>query len=260
MWTGAWPSRWVGAFLWVSLPRQACSGRSLIRTAISRDRGGVENEDEEGDETATLNASAVELPGKAPRQENNQAYREPPLIPPSLGLSSETMAGSRVGTPSFMSPEQAAGRIDQLGPACDIYSLGATLYNILTGKPPFVGTDLTKTLHRVIKGDFPRPCKIKPTVPRALEGIVLKAMALEPGMRDVSAKAPGDDIEHWMADEPVSAYRDPWLARAGRLRTITIPRWLPRPRCWSRRSWAFRPGRSPSSGNGRAPNMSEPWP
>ena len=115
-----------------------------------------------------------------------------------------------------MSPEQAAGHIDQLGPASDIYSLGATLYNILTGKPPFVGTDLSKTLARVVKGDFPQPRKVKPSVPRALEGIVLKAMALRPGDRYSSAKSLGDDIEHWMADEPVSAYRDPWLARLGR--------------------------------------------
>ncbi|HKM52042.1 MAG TPA: protein kinase [Isosphaeraceae bacterium] len=170
----------------------------------------------DGDGTVTLNASAVEMPETGSRHEIHETYLERPLIPPSLGRSSETIAGSRVGTPSFMSPEQAAGRIDRLGPASDIYSLGATLYNILTGKPPFVGTDLTKTLARVVKGDFPQPRRVKPSVPRALEGIVLKAMALEPGDRYASAKALGDDIEHWMADEPVSAYRDPWLARLGR--------------------------------------------
>ena len=79
-----------------------------------------------------------------------------------------------------MSPEQAAGHVDRLGPASDIYSLGATLYNILTGKPPFTGTDLTKTLTRVIEGDFPPPRKVKSSVPRPLEAIVLKAMALKP--------------------------------------------------------------------------------
>ncbi len=114
--------------------------------------------DGEGEGTVTLNASAVEVPQKAPRdepRETRETYRERPLVPPSLGRSSETIAGSRVGTPSFMSPEQAAGHIDQLGPASDIYSLGATLYNILTGKPPFVGSNLTKTLARVVAGDFP---------------------------------------------------------------------------------------------------------
>ena len=65
------------------------------------------------------------------------------------------MAGTRVGTPAFMSPEQAAGHVDRLGPPSDIYSLGATLYNILTGKPPFFGSDLSKTLARVVDWRFP---------------------------------------------------------------------------------------------------------
>ena len=164
----------------------------------------------------TLDASAVELPEAGPCREVHASYPERPLMPPSLGRSSETIAGSRVGTPSFMSPEQAAGHIDRLGPASDIYSLGATLYNILTGKPPFIGTELSRTLTRIVKGDFSRPRGVKPSVPLALEGIVLKAMALDPGDRYSSAKSLGDDIEHWMADEPVSAYRDPWLARLGR--------------------------------------------
>jgi serine/threonine-protein kinase len=189
-------------------PQDEAPAAGVFRTELDPDG--------DGDGTVTLGASAVELPGAEPRHEIHQTYRERPLIPSSLGRSSGTIAGSRVGTPSFMSPEQAAGRIDRLGPASDIYSLGATLYNILTGKPPFVGTDLTKTLARVVKGDFPQPRRVKPSVPRALEGIVLKAMALKPGDRYSSAKSLGDDIEHWMADEPVSAYRDPWLARLGR--------------------------------------------
>jgi len=193
-------------------PQGEAPATEVFRTELDPD--GERNR--VGDETFTLNASAVELPVKGPRHDIHESYRERPLIPPSLGRSSETIAGSRVGTPSFMSPEQAAGHIDRLGPASDIYSLGATLYNILTGKPPFVGSDLTKTLARVVKGDFPQPRSVKPSVPRALEGIVLKAMALEPGDRYASAKALGDDIEHWMADEPVLAYRDPWLARLGR--------------------------------------------
>jgi serine/threonine-protein kinase len=142
--------------------------------------------------------------------------REQPLIPPSLGKSTETVAGTRVGTPAFMSPEQAAGHVDRLGPASDTYSLGATLYNILTGKSPFTGSDLTRTLARVIEGDFPAPRKANASVPRPLEAIVLKAMALKPEHRYASPKALRDDIEHWMADEPVSAYRDPPLARLAR--------------------------------------------
>jgi serine/threonine-protein kinase len=152
------------------------------------------------------------VPGSA-AQENPQ---DRPLIPNSLRRSSHTLAGSRVGTPSFMSPEQAAGHVDQLGPASDIYSLGATLYNILTGKPPVTGTDLPKTLTRVVAGDFPLPRMVARSVPRPLEAIVMKAMALKPENRYATAKALGDDIEHWMAGEPVSAYRDPWPRRLAR--------------------------------------------
>jgi serine/threonine-protein kinase len=141
---------------------------------------------------------------------------ERPLVPNSYRKSSQTAAGSRVGTPSFMSPEQAAGHVDQLGPPSDIYSLGATLYNILTGKPPVVGKDLPDTLTRVIKGDFPPPRMVTHSIPRALEGIVLKAMALQPAARYATAKALAEDIEHWMAGEPVSAYRDPWWSRLAR--------------------------------------------
>ena len=172
--------------------------------------------DDEGEATLTLDASAVELPEVGTRRETHETYHERPLIPPSLGKSSETMAGSRVGTPSFMSPEQAAGQIDRLGPASDIYSLGAMLYDLLTGRPPFVGTNLQQTLDRVIMGDFPLPCTVKSSTPRPLQAIVLKAMALEADNRYVSAKALGEEIEHWMADEPVSAYRDPWIVRMGR--------------------------------------------
>jgi serine/threonine-protein kinase len=175
-----------------------------------------EDNDGESSGTVTLEASAVELPGAEPRREGYSTQRERPLLPASLGRSSETIAGSRVGTPSFMSPEQAAGDLDQLGPASDVYSLGATLYNVLTGRPPFIATDLSKTLAAVIKGDFPAPRNIKPSIARPLDAIVRKAMALKPADRYSSAKALGAEIEHWMADEPVSAYRDPWLERLGR--------------------------------------------
>jgi serine/threonine-protein kinase len=164
----------------------------------------------------------IALDGQAPAAQSpatpreQETHQERPLIPPSMGKSSETLAGTRVGTPAFMSPEQAAGHIDRIGPPSDIYSLGATLYNILTGKPPFFGTDLTKTLARVVDGDFPHPRSVNSRVPRPLEGIILQAMALTPKDRYFTAKELRDDIEHWMADEPVSAYRDPLPARLAR--------------------------------------------
>src|SRR5207245_7755047 len=88
---------------------------------------------------------------------------EPPLIPRSSQGSSATVHGRALGTPAYMSPEQAAGRLDQLGPATDVYSLGATLYELLTGEVPFPGGDIDAGQ----KGLFPPPRSGRPGVARA---------------------------------------------------------------------------------------------
>ena len=128
--------------------------------------------------------------------------------PPSASGSSETLPGSAIGTPAYMSPEQAAGRLDQLGPASDVYSLGATLYSLLTGKAPIDGADVQDILRHVRRGDFPRPRQVDPDIPRGLEAICLKAMAVESADRYSSPRALADDIERWLADEPVAAWRE----------------------------------------------------
>ncbi len=98
---------------------------------------------------------------------DGEGATEGPLRPTSSGDSAPTQMGQAVGTPSFMSPEQAAGRLDQLGPASDVYSLGATLYCLLTGKAPFTGGDLGNVLQRVRRGEFARPRQVRRDVPRA---------------------------------------------------------------------------------------------
>jgi eukaryotic-like serine/threonine-protein kinase len=138
------------------------------------------------------------------------------LRPMSAGSSSATLYGSAVGTPQYMSPEQAAGQLEELGPASDIYSLGTILYVILAGKSPFEERQLSVLLDRVRKGDFSPPRKVGRNVPPALNAICLKAMAQRSQDRYPSARALADDIEHWMADEPVSVYREPILARLAR--------------------------------------------
>jgi serine/threonine-protein kinase len=139
-----------------------------------------------------------------------------PLRPMSSSDSAQTMFGSTIGTPHYMSPEQAAGALDVLGPASDIYSLGATLYTLLTGTVPFHEKLLGPLLEKVKRGEFPPPRQVNPRVPPALNAVVLKAMALRPEARYASARALADEIEHWMADEPVAAYPEPWTARARR--------------------------------------------
>jgi serine/threonine-protein kinase len=141
---------------------------------------------------------------------------EGPLRPASASGSAATQLGSAIGTPAFMSPEQAAGRLDQLGPASDVYGLGATLYALLTGRAPFAGDGAGQVLSRVQKGDFPPPRQVDLGVPAALEAVCLKAMALRSEDRYSSAQALAQDVERWLADEPVSAWREPWRVQAGR--------------------------------------------
>src|SRR5262249_22545788 len=114
------------------------------------------------------------------------------------------------------SPEQAAGDLDRLGPRSDVYSLGATLYCLLTGRTAFEQDDIGALLRAVGDGDFPPPRRHDPTIDPALEAVCLKAMAREPEARYETARALADDIERWLADEPVAAWREPWTRRARR--------------------------------------------
>jgi tetratricopeptide (TPR) repeat protein/tRNA A-37 threonylcarbamoyl transferase component Bud32 len=127
-----------------------------------------------------------------------------------------TLAGSTLGTPAYMSPEQAKGDIEGLGAASDVYSLGATLYCLLTGRAPFEQPDLTAILRAVQRGEFPPPRRLDPSLDQALEAACLKAMALAPENRYASARALAEDVERFMADEPVSAWREPFGRRARR--------------------------------------------
>lgn len=138
------------------------------------------------------------------------------ILPTPGSGSGETLPGFAMGTPGFMSPEQAAGRIDELGPATDIYSLGATLYALLTGKAPFDDATVEEIILRVKEGRFPPPSEVKPSVPAPLEAICLHAMAPRPEDRYRTCSAFAADIEHWLADEPVSVYAEPIAIRVGR--------------------------------------------
>jgi serine/threonine-protein kinase len=138
------------------------------------------------------------------------------LVPQAGSDLPGTQMGTRLGTPAYMSPEQAAGRIDELGPASDVYSLGASLYCLLTGRAPFTDTDIAELLHKVERGEFPPPRKLKTWIDPALEAICLRAMATDSEKRYRSPRALADDVEHWLADEPVSAWREPIRRRLRR--------------------------------------------
>jgi serine/threonine-protein kinase len=118
--------------------------------------------------------------------QSDPASGERMLLPSSASGSSETLPGSALGTPAYMSPEQAEGQLDRLGPRSDVYSLGATLYCLLTGRPPFEG-EVANVIRAVQRGDFRPPRAIDPTIDRALEAVCLRAMALHP--EDATAHA-----------------------------------------------------------------------
>jgi serine/threonine protein kinase len=161
------------------------------------------------------------LAGTFDRGDEARASGEESVMP-SADSAEETPAGEAMGTPAYMAPEQAAGRWDLVGPAGDVYSLGATLYELLTGVPPFQGPVRARwqrhsLLERVKRGEFPPPRQANGRVPAALEAICLQAMALRPADRYPTPRDLADDVERWLADAPVGCYREPLL--------VSLTRW-----------------------------------
>lgn len=115
--------------------------------------------------------------------------------------------GVVAGTPAYMSPEQADGRPD-IQPPSDIYSLGVLLYQVLTGNPAFEAAGVVAILQKVRQNEFTPPRQAHPQVPAPLESICLKAMQLKPEDRYDSALDMANDLENWMADEPVSVHQE----------------------------------------------------
>lgn len=172
------------------------------------------------------------------RSEGIRSAGENTLRPDSNGDSAPTQMGSVLGTPAYMSPEQAEGRLDDLSPASDVYSLGATLYHILTGRPPFVAahfdrcgvqddpareaSDLDRRaaqvdiLRRVRVGEFSAPRAVAKDIPAPLEAICLRAMKTVAAERYAAPAQLAEEIEAYLADERVAAHTEPFGLRARR--------------------------------------------
>jgi PAS domain S-box-containing protein len=126
-----------------------------------------------------------------------------PLTPEAAAAQDAglTVQGEVVGTPAFMAPEQADGRLDQIDHRTDIYGLGAIFYQVLTGRPPFVGANTLEVLQKVVRGNPVSPREIWPEVPGALEEVCLKALAKDPAQRYASAVELAQEVQRWQDDQ-----------------------------------------------------------
>ncbi|HET6323186.1 MAG TPA: protein kinase [Planctomycetaceae bacterium] len=136
-----------------------------------------------------------------------------------IGVS---LDGSVIGTPSYMSPEQAAGDMSRVGPACDIYSLGAVLFHLLTGRPPFVGANVLEIIRQVSQKPVESPRAINPSVPVSLERICLKCLAKQPEQRYATAGDVAAELDRYLQSPPDVIPPKP-VSRA----TISRSAWLP---------------------------------
>ena len=139
--------------------------------------------------------------------------------------SSQTQSGTILGTPSYMAPEQAGGKTREIGPAADIYSLGAILYEMLVGRPPFRAGSPIDTVRQVLEQEPVPPRQLEPRVPLDLETICLKCLEKDPAKRFATAAELADDLHRFVDDMPIHARPTPAWERAwkwGKRRPTTV--------------------------------------
>jgi WD40 repeat protein/serine/threonine protein kinase len=141
------------------------------------------------------------------------------------GLGPDTKSGVPFGSPPYIAPEQAEGKLSAIGPPTDVYGLGSILYELLTGRPPFSGHGQLETLRQVIADDPLPPRRLRADVPADLEAVVLKCLEKDPGRRYSSASGLAADLERYLAGEPTHV-RPPGRWERLRRKARRHPAWV----------------------------------
>jgi WD40 repeat protein/serine/threonine protein kinase len=174
-------------------------------------------------------AEAQALAGRSRLNECSPKITDFGLAKQLDGSAGRTRTGAVMGTPSYMAPEQANGRSREIGPPCDTYALGAILYELLTGRPPFRAENPLDTILQVVGNEPLPPSRLQPKLPRDLETICLKCLQKAPAKRYASAGALADDLQRFLDNQPIQARPTPawerlakWARRRPAVAALTL--------------------------------------